>query len=67
MTIKQAIETVRIALGDRNEHHHNCNSRKQMPMRDEQMPCDCYSQKRQLPHKALDLIEQKLKENLDVR
>lgn len=55
MTIKQAIETVRIVLGDRNEHHPNCHS-----LANPRRPggaCDCYASKRQVPHKALDMIE----------
>lgn len=59
MTIDQAIQTVRIALGDRNEHHPQCNS--QMPSRPEWRQCDCYATRRELPHKALDVIEKAVK------
>ncbi len=56
MTLKQAIETVRIALGDRNEHHPNCNS-----LVAPHASCDCYAHNRQIPHKAMDQIEAALK------
>lgn len=55
MTIKQAIETVRVALGDRNEHHPECSSIKTGH------PCDCYAARRQLPHKCMDMIEEALR------
>jgi hypothetical protein len=62
MTIKQAIECVRIALGDRDEHHPNCNVYRKHQSGNGNLPCDCYASRRQLPHKALDLIEQKIKQ-----
>ncbi len=55
MTIKQAINTVRIALGDRNEHHPNCGSKTVTD--GQEGYCDCYAKRRQFPHKAMDLIE----------
>ncbi len=58
MTLKQAIETVRIALGDRNEHHPNCNSIRPVQQNDHR--CDCYASRRQLPHEAMDQIEEAL-------
>ncbi len=60
MTIEQAFETVRIRLGDRNEHHPRCNSVN--PPDPKFSRCDCYAQLRQLPHQALDLIEQFVRE-----
>ena len=53
MTIDQAVEAIRTAFGDRDEHHPLCNSHKQMP-------CDCYAELRQFRHKALDLLVSKL-------
>ena len=58
MTTKQAIETIRIALGDRDEHHPLCLYKKY----DGKHQCDCYAQHRQLPHKALDILEKALAE-----
>lgn len=55
MTLEQAIETVRIALGDRDEHHPLCHS-KADPRRPDGA-CDCYAKNRQVPHKAMDKIE----------
>lgn len=60
MTLEQAIQTVRIALGDRNEHHPNCTSQTSALASDRR--CDCYAARRQLPHKALDMIEQEVKD-----
>ena len=58
MTIQQAIETVRIALGDRDEHHPMCNFYKAV----KDSPCDCYAMRRQVPHKAMDQIEKVIAE-----
>ena len=55
MTINQAIEAVRIALGDRDEHHPFCNSLAMSLS--SPLPCDCYARKIQVPHKAMDRIE----------
>lgn len=59
MTLQQAIETVRIYLGDRNEHHPNCNSIKPPSSRRQVNidTCDCYAYRIQVPHRAMDQIE----------
>ncbi len=62
MTIDQAIATVRIALGDRDEHHPQCNSRATRYR--VSGACDCYAAKRQVPHKALDVIEAAIAERV---
>lgn len=59
MTLQQAIETIRIALGDRDDRHPNCNFLKPRSSRKQTNidTCDCYCQRIQIPHQAMDQIE----------
>jgi hypothetical protein len=52
MTLRQAVDRLRRGLGERDDHHPDCD------LVQLGKDCDCYAQVRTRDHEALDLIEE---------